>query len=53
MAKMLYEEKKSDEWTEYMSTKRSRLKKTRALDVKINKLTASQSEKDKAKDERN
>ena len=38
---MLFEEKKGDEWTNYMSVKRERLKKNTALDSKINKLTAS------------
>ena len=36
LVKMMWEEKKTDEWTEYMSIKRERLKKTLALDIKLN-----------------
>jgi hypothetical protein len=46
LAKMLYEEKKGDEWTHYMSIKRKRLKKNTAIVNKINRLTASSSEKE-------
>ena len=41
MARMLYEEKQNDEWTNYMSIKRERQKRDSALDIKISRLTAT------------